>query len=97
MTELPILLTEAEAAARLRVCTRTLRKERQAGRLTYVRIGTKVLYSPDDLNRFIKDARECLSPALPARRSGASHATSAVRDFEAALARRRSGRGPGSA
>jgi excisionase family DNA binding protein len=53
----PALLTEGEAAEALRICTRTLRKERQAGKLPYILIGRRVLYSPSDLETFIERAR----------------------------------------
>ena len=39
MTALPDLLTEAEAAERLKVCARTLRKARISGQLTFVQMG----------------------------------------------------------
>jgi excisionase family DNA binding protein len=53
----PALLTEDEAAEALRVCPRTLRKERQAGKLPYILIGRRVLYSPTDIETFIERAR----------------------------------------
>lgn len=55
----PALLTEAEAAQALSLCTRTLRKERQAGRLRYVKVGRTIRYSPDDLAAFIDASRQC--------------------------------------
>ena len=58
MTEAAVLLTEAEAAARLKVCERTLRKERQAGRLSYVLIGRCVRYTPEDLQTYVQRARQ---------------------------------------
>lgn len=57
------LLTEDEAAERLRVCARTLRKERQAGRLPYVLIGRAVRYTLGDLESFIERARHQEPPA----------------------------------
>lgn len=50
----PALLTEEEAAAAFRVCARTLRKERQAGRLSYILIGRCVRYDPSDLQAYIE-------------------------------------------
>ena len=69
-----ILLTEAEAADRLRVCPRTLRKARQAGTLHYVLMGRKILYTPTDLESFIERLRKvepsCPRP-VPTRKAGA--------------------------
>lgn len=45
----PILLTEKEAAQRLSLCTRTLRKARQDGELPYILIGRAVRYAVADL------------------------------------------------
>ncbi|WP_083836123.1 helix-turn-helix domain-containing protein [Sphingomonas elodea] len=52
------LLTETEAADRLKLCTKTLRKERKAGRLPYILIGRAVRYTLDDLESFIAKARQ---------------------------------------
>jgi excisionase family DNA binding protein len=64
------LLTEDEAAAQLKVCARTLRKERQAGRLPYVLIGRRVLYSPSDIATLIERARVLEAPPALGRRGG---------------------------
>lgn len=72
----PALLTEPEAAAALHVCTRTLRKAREEGRLHWVKIGRRICYTPEDLAAFVDAARQCKaqrSSALPApipRRGG---------------------------
>lgn len=66
------LLTENEAAARLRVCARTLRKARQAGHLQYIRIGRKVLYAPDDLDLFVERVRVVEAPRPKRAGAGAS-------------------------
>lgn len=50
----PALLTEPEAAEALRLSTRTLRKARSEGRLTYVLIGRAVRYTMADLADFIE-------------------------------------------
>ena len=84
------LLTEAEAAAAVRLCPRTLRKERQAGRLTYVRIGRTVRYTTADLESFIEGARECHSTAAPTPRIGTMTSRSTASAFEEALARKES-------
>ena len=52
------LLTEAEAAEALRVCTRTLRKARHEGKLSYVLIGRAVRYTMSDLDSFIEASRQ---------------------------------------
>lgn len=53
-----VLLTEPEAAEALHLCTRTLRKARQQGKLAYILIGRSVRYTMDDLNRFIEASRQ---------------------------------------
>lgn len=58
------LMTEAEAAARLRLCARTLRKARRAGMLRYVLIGRAVRYTENDLTSFIDSLRR-VQPACP--------------------------------
>lgn len=63
------LLTEQEAAARLQVCDRTLRKERQAGNIPYILIGRCVRYHPDDLAQLIA-AKRTIIQAQPTQRSG---------------------------
>ena len=52
------LLTEDEAAEQLKLCTRTLRKERQAGRLPYILIGRAVRYTLADLEAFVEASRQ---------------------------------------
>jgi excisionase family DNA binding protein len=51
------LLTLAEAAALLRVSTRTLRNARDKGQLPMVRIGRRCLVHPRDLAAFIEGGR----------------------------------------
>lgn len=63
------LLTEQEAAARLQVCDRTLRKERQAGNIPYILIGRCVRYHPDDLAQLIASKRTTAAPQ-PTRHTG---------------------------
>lgn len=88
----PELLTEAEAAARLRVCTKTLRKERKAGRLTFILIRGAIRYSPEDIADFIEKARQCPSTNDQAPRTGNTTSRSTVSDFAEALARRERGK-----
>lgn len=58
MSERALLLTEPEAAEALKVCTRTLRKARQEGLLSYVLIGRAVRYTMSDLERFVERGRQ---------------------------------------
>jgi excisionase family DNA binding protein len=53
---LPNVLTEAEAANALRLHPRTLRKARQVGALTYIRIGRSIRYTTADLSAFLAAA-----------------------------------------
>ena len=90
MTALPDLLTEAEAAERLKVCTRTLRKARKSGQLTFVQMGRVIRYDESDLAQFIERHRQCPSISAKAPRSGNTRSRSTVFDFEEARAARRS-------
>ncbi len=58
-------LTKSEAAHELRISENTLTAWVKAGRVPYIRIGRKYLFSRDELNRFLKG--QCNPPA-----SGAS-------------------------
>lgn len=64
----PILLTEAEAAKRLSLCTRTLRKARQDGQLPYILIGRAVRYTIADLESYIERLRQVQPACQPAQR-----------------------------
>lgn len=59
-----LLLTEVEAAARLCISTRTLRKARQSGLLHYVLIGRAVRYTIADLESYIERLRQ-VQPSCP--------------------------------
>lgn len=59
-----LLLTETEAAQRLSLSPRTLRKARSEGKLRYVLIGRAVRYTDDDLTTFI-DSLRTVQPACP--------------------------------
>lgn len=59
-----LLLTETEAAQRLSLSPRTLRKARSEGKLRYVLIGRAVRYTEDDLTTFI-DSLRTVQPACP--------------------------------
>lgn len=58
----PILLTETEAAAALRLSTRTLRKARADGQLRYILIGRAVRYTMADLESFVETLRQVQPP-----------------------------------
>lgn len=63
-----MLLTEDEAAARLQICGRTLRKERQAGNVRYILIGRCVRYHPDDLAELVAAKRTVERPMATGRK-----------------------------
>src|SRR5947209_7682966 len=53
--ELQPLLTEKEAAMQMRISVAALRKWRQQGRPpTYIRVGARVRYRPEDLDAWLK-------------------------------------------
>jgi excisionase family DNA binding protein len=68
----PSLLSEKQAAKRLGVARITLLRAREAGRIRFFRIGTRVLYCADQLTEFLegcernrhKQSREAESQAL---------------------------------
>lgn len=62
----PILWTEAEAAANLRVCTKTLRGFRRRGLIRYVALGRKILYRPEDCAAFTAASCRVEEPAIHA-------------------------------
>lgn len=67
-----LLLTEPEAAKRLRLCTRTLQKARKDGLLHFVLIGRAVRYTVDDLESFVERLRRVqpvCPPTSPTKRS----------------------------
>lgn len=61
MTELVFtkqLYTEAEAAALIGIKARSLRTERQAGRIGYKRSAGRIMYRPRDLRRWLNEGIE---------------------------------------
>jgi excisionase family DNA binding protein len=50
----PNLLSEKQAATRLGVARITLLRAREAGRIRFFRIGTRVLYSYEQLSEFLR-------------------------------------------
>lgn len=63
----PNLLSENQAASRLGIARITLLRAREAGRIKFFRIGTRVLYSEAQLIEFLnaceKNGREAQSPS----------------------------------
>lgn len=84
----PNLLSEKQAAKRLGIARITLLRAREAGRIRFFRIGTRVLYCPEQLTEFL-NARE---------RNGHKHNHANEREVEGQAARKdnrvSSGRGP---
>lgn len=85
------LLTEKEAAARLSISPRTLRKLRQDGELHYIRVRSSIRYSPDDLDRYVESARSCTYISEKVRPIGGLTPRSMVADFEQARRKPKSG------
>jgi hypothetical protein len=84
------LLKEAEAAARLGICARSLRTIRQRGEIDFVLIGGAIRYSLADLARFIDERRtRCDSTKEQAAPTGGSISAGAVIAFDAVRARAR--------
>lgn len=78
------LLTEAEAAAELKISARFLRKFRQSGKLDYFRFGNAIRYSREDLRAFAESARQCSSIKETTAPIGGPVLQSNLVDFESA-------------
>lgn len=66
----PALLSEAEAAKALLICTRTLRRLRQRGEIRFVAITSRsVAYRPEDLQAFVEKRSQTCNDNSPTRRS----------------------------
>lgn len=83
-----LLLTQPEAADRLGVGVRALRDLVKRRKLRIVSIGRRALIPAADLERFVSEAAECPSTAVPVRRSGGRPSLSLVVGFDEALALR---------
>jgi len=59
----PILLSLKDAARALAVSDRSLWEWTKAGKVPHVRLGRRVLYSPDDLRRWVEGQRR--GPDVP--------------------------------
>ncbi|WP_430459106.1 helix-turn-helix domain-containing protein [Sphingomonas parapaucimobilis] len=91
------LLSPQEAAKRLSVCTKTLRRLRQGGHIRYVAItDRKIRYRPEDCDDFVasraRKAPECPSTSRKTRRISTLTSSSKVVDFTARQAQRASER-----
>lgn len=88
---LPKLLTEGEAAAILRISSRTLRQIRSEGRIHHVRIGRKVAYTEQDCINFIEACTVRARPPQPTSNSvkPRRNASTGAYDFETIIAMRR--------
>jgi len=81
----PMLLTADEAADRLRVHATTLRKLIADGALGCVRIGRKVMVTPDQITEFIDENRKAaVRPVPPTPEEAAAAVQLAEADLEAA-------------
>ncbi len=85
------LMTEPEAAERLRLCARTLREARKAGKLHYVLIGRAVRYTEQDLEAFIDSLRtvqkQCPPKSPPTRNAKPSRKSGVIVPFTVRNAR----------
>lgn len=86
-----LLYPEAEAARMLAVCARTMRTFRQRGQISYISVGGRICYAPEDLQRFIESNRQCESIPAKAPPTSGSAQRFEVADFAEALAKRRGG------
>ena len=73
------LLTEAEAARRLRLGARTLRDLRRRGLIRYVALtARKIMYRPEDCTAYIESRVQLNEPAPKAGRPNRTRRRSAV-------------------
>lgn len=67
------LLTHDQAAARLRVCAKTLRQLRQQGLIRYVAVSArKIFYRPEDCDAYLASCERVDVPQAPTRRRSSS-------------------------
>lgn len=90
------LLTHDEAAARLKVCAKTLRRLRTEGLIPYVAVTTrKIFYRSEDCDAFLASCVTVAVPSLATRRKstrrGQKHSN--VLSFMAGREARLAGRG----
>src|SRR5438105_15266990 len=93
----PNLLSEKQAAARLGIARITLLRAREAGRIRFFRIGTRVLYCSEQLTEFLngcernrhKRSREAQSQA-PRKENRVSSGEGSVRSSDGTRSRSKS-------
>lgn len=74
----PVLFTEEEVAAKLRVSAKTIRREREKGKLGYLKIGHRVFITPEQINAYLEIvsvdpvAPKAKPPPQPVPRGGSS-------------------------
>ena len=90
-----ILLTPLEAAARLHVSDKTLRRLRQQGLIRYVAITErKIRYRPEDCDAYIqsrvREEDQCQFTSRQTRQSTSTTSNIVAADFTARRARKRS-------
>lgn len=66
--KLPVLLTEHEAAVRLRRSIDTIRRERKRGRIGYTCVGARIFYTEDQLAQYLENQR--VEPCQEKERTG---------------------------
>lgn len=72
----PNLLSEKQAASRLGIARITLLRAREAGRVKFFRIGTRVLYCEEQLTEFLTSCeRNCRNEQKPKPRRGSTRRT----------------------
>lgn len=69
------LLTHDQAAARLKVCAKTLRRIRQDGLIPYVAVSArKIFYRPEDCDAYVVSCVKVAVPIGPTRRKSTRRA-----------------------
>lgn len=70
---MPDLLSHDQAAARLHVCAKTLRRIRQKGLIRYVAVTErKIFYRPEDCDAYLASCERVAVPIEPTKRRGGS-------------------------
>ena len=57
LAEFPDLVTESEAAERMRCSIDTVRRERKRGRIGFTRVGARIFYTEDQLSEYLSSQR----------------------------------------
>ena len=96
----PVLLTPLEAALRLHVSDKTLRRIRQQGHIRYVALTErKIRYRPEDCDAYvasrIREDEQCQFTKRQNPRTGSTTSNIVVGDFTDRRAKKRKGRQKG--